>query len=109
MADSGSDLTAQPGGQAAAHPDLSAVGPLQLTFISFVEPPGGLDEGGPHDAETSPGRQAEATEASKSEGGSSRADGSDRETATALFEVMPLKSTPANSSGWCSVPGWPLR
>lgn len=33
----------------------------------------------------------------------------DRQQVSALFEVTPLRSTPANSLAWCSVAGWPPR
>jgi hypothetical protein len=75
---------AQSGGQ-AAWPDLSTVGPLQLSFVSFVAPSAAGTAAAPEMA------------ADSSPGGS-----------TALFEVVPAKSTPANS-GWCSVAGWPMR
>ena len=76
---------AQSGGQ-AIWPDLCTVGPLQLSFVSFVAP------------------SAAAAAAMPETAADSGASGS-----TALFEVVPAKSTPANSSGWCSVAGWPMR
>ena len=76
---------AQPAGH-AVWPDLSTVGPLQLAFVSFVAPPAAGAVAVPEMAA----------------GGSATGN-------TALFEVVPAKSTPANSSGWCSVAGWPMR
>ncbi|PRW58918.1 piezo-type mechanosensitive ion channel-like protein isoform X1 [Chlorella sorokiniana] len=70
-------------------PDLSTMGPLQLTFVS-VQP--GSTSGG--------GGSGAAQDGSKP--GSSG-------SVNVLFEVTPLHSMPANSEGWCSVPGWPLR
>lgn len=66
-------------------PDLSRLGPLQLTFVS-LQP---CTNGG----------------SSSDEGSKAGGDGS----ATALLEVAALRSTPDNTEGWCSVPGWPMR
>jgi hypothetical protein len=93
-------------------PDLSTVGPLQLSFVSFVASPAGGLEVAPQPAPT-PSVQAGS---SSGDGGShvGKVDGngggsSSAATTTALFEVAALRSTPENSSGWCSVAGWPLR
>lgn len=66
------------------------MGPLQLTFVS-VQPSGSGDSHGA--AKESVKRSSSGSEGS----------------VDVLFEVTPLHSTPANSEGWCSVPGWPLR
>ena len=73
---------------ASAFPDLSRMGPLQLTFVS---------------AQT-----GSSSSSSGAEGGD-KAGSSSGGAMSALFEVTPLRSTPANTEGWCSVPGWPLR
>jgi len=70
-------------------PDLSTMGPLQLTFVSIK-----------------PGRSSGSDSAAKHDGGK---PGGGSGSVCVLFEVTPLHSTPANSEGWCSVPGWPLR
>ena len=67
-------------------PDLSTVGPLQLSFVSFLPSPAGML----HPGESASGSGSSAT-------------------STLLFEVVAGRSTPSNSSGWCSVPGWPMR
>lgn len=32
----------------------------------------------------------------------------EKQQLSALFQVNPLRSTPANSYGWCRAEGWPL-
>lgn len=76
----------------AGYSDLSRVGPLQLALVSMrVSSAGGSD--------TSSGRA----------GSSGSADVKSGSSVAALFEVTPLRSSPENSEGWCSVAGWPLR
>ncbi len=70
-------------------PDLSTMGPLQLTFVSIK-----------------PGSTSGSDSAAELDGGQPSGSGG---SVCVLFEVTPLHSTPANSEGWCSVPGWPLR
>jgi hypothetical protein len=103
------------GSRPLAHPDLSTVGPLQLSFVSFVEapvgagpaqPPPSLELGAGHDRDKQAAAQVSAS-AGTSGGDAAGSDG--RQVSTALFEVVAVRSTPENSSGWCSVAGWPLR
>ena len=94
------------GSRQATYPDLSTVGPLQLSFISFVAAPGGGEAPAQLTSATSQG--SSMGEGSGGSPGAAGAPGGDG-TATALFEVVAVKSTPDNSSGWCSVAGWPLR
>lgn len=82
--------TGAAGAASGGFPDLSTMGPLQLTFVSVQPGSGG--------GSSSNG----ATKDSGKPSGSSS-------SVCALFEVTPLHSTPANSEGWCSVAGWPLR
>ena len=81
-----------PGTSQPRFPDLSTVGPLQLSFVSLLPTPAGA---------LRPGERASSS--SSSSGGSSSS------SISLLFEVVAGRSTPSNSSGWCSVPGWPMR
>ena len=110
---------AQPVGTGAGAPgpktppvDLSSMGPLNLRFHAFLPTPAASDGSGAADGA---GGSSQRSESGRSSPGSDTADaaaarsGLPAPTVAALFKVVPQRSTPANSPGWCAIAGWPIR